>query len=156
TGSAPSSFEPVHNNVWTLAPLSPRIAETGGVVDAASFSSNLAPGGLVSIFGAGLAASQVQVNGTPATVIAALPFQVNAQIPLDAAPGTASFKIITPGSSTQQSATISTVAPAIFSVAPQQAAITNVDNSLNTPANPAARGSYLVIYATGFGAVTQS
>jgi len=47
------------------------------------------------------------------------------------------------------------VAPEIFLISPAQAAITNQDNTLNTPTNPAFRGSAIVIYATGFGAVKQ-
>ena len=49
---------------------------------------------------------------------------------------------------------IKDVAPAIFVVAPGVAAITNQDNSLNTPSNPAPRTQAIVIYGTGLG-VTQ-
>src|SRR5206468_3352435 len=34
--------------------------------------------------------------------------------------------------------------------------VTNQDNSLNTPSTPAARGSVMVIYGTGFGATARS
>jgi uncharacterized protein (TIGR03437 family) len=48
------------------------------------------------------------------------------------------------------------VAPEIFAISSTQAAITNQDNTLNTSSNPASRGSTIVIYGTGFGAVGSS
>ena len=124
-----------------------------GVINAASFNSQIAPGGLVSIFGTGFSsASTVQVNGETAKVLAAFPFQINAQIPSDIAPGSATVAI----ASAQQNITLNPVAPAIFSIGPNQAAITNQDNTLNTGSNPASRGNEIVIYATGFAAVTPS
>src|SRR5262249_32067865 len=81
---------------WTIAPISASF-ETSGVVNAASFTVDLAPGSIVSIFGAGLArqgaATTVEVNGKNAPVLAAFPFQVNAQIPAETAPGAASIAI---------------------------------------------------------------
>ena len=48
---------------------------------------DFAPGGLITIYGAGFVQSgstpSVQINGTDAFVVAAFPFQVNAQIPYD-------------------------------------------------------------------------
>jgi uncharacterized protein (TIGR03437 family) len=75
---------------------------------------------------------------------------------LDIAPGTATLKVTSANGSAQQPIVISPVAPAIFTISPGEAAITNQDNTPNTPSNPADRGSYLVIYGTGFGAVTSS
>jgi uncharacterized protein (TIGR03437 family) len=127
------------------------------VENAASFTSAIAPGGLISIFGEGFGPSTTaQINGETANIIAALPFLVNAQVPLDIAPGTATLKVTSANGSSQQPILISPVAPAIFTISASEAAITNQDNSLNTPSNPASRGSYLVIYGTGFGAVTSS
>jgi uncharacterized protein (TIGR03437 family) len=132
-----------------------------GVINAASFNAQIAPGGLISIFGTGFAsagaAPLVQVNGETATQLAALPFQINAQVPADIPPGSASVTVSLAnrtGANAQQTIQVSPVAPAIFSIAATQAAITNQDNSLNTPSNPALRGTAIVIYATGFGAVT--
>ncbi len=81
-------------------------------------------------------------------------FQVNAQVPYGVTPGAAQLTVSSANGSAQQQLTIGNVAPAIFAISTAQAAITNLDNSLNTPSNPAKRGSYLVIYATGFGGVT--
>jgi uncharacterized protein (TIGR03437 family) len=140
---------------WTLAPLTVSI-DPARILNAASFTGDLAPGGLISIFGTGLSGATVQIDETPAAVLASFPFQVNAQIPFDAAPGAATLSVNSANGSATQPISISGVAPAIFSVAPSQAAITNQDNSLNTGLNPALRGSYLFIYGTGFGAVTRS
>jgi uncharacterized protein (TIGR03437 family) len=157
TGSSSS----ISRNVtqWVIAPLQASIAG-GGVVNAASFTSDFAPGGIVSIYGAGFVRSGfdtvVQINGEAAPVLAALPFQINAQIPLDIAPGAATLAVNTGNGNAQQSITVAGVAPAIFSISPTQAAITNLDNSLNSPANPAVRGSAMVVYCTGLGAVSPS
>jgi uncharacterized protein (TIGR03437 family) len=151
---ASASYEIVSNGQnWTLSPLAALIA--GSVVNAASFTSAIAPGGLISIFGAGLAgATAVQIGGQAAKVVAATPFQVNAQVPPGVSAGTAQLTVTSANGSAQRQVAISSVAPAIFSISATQAAITNLDNSLNAPSNPARRGSYLIIYATGFGAVS--
>jgi uncharacterized protein (TIGR03437 family) len=144
---------------WTLAPLQASIA-AGGIVNAASFTPDVAPGGIVSIYGAGFVRpgfdTIVQLNGEPAAVLAALPFQINAQIPPDISPGTVTLSINTGNGNAQQSIPIDAVAPAIFSISTTQAAITNLDNSLNAPTNPAVRGSAIVVYCTGLGAVSPS
>ncbi len=140
---------------WTISPLKMTLF-SNGILNAASLTVDIAPGGIVSIFGAGLASSSVTVNGEPASILAALPFQINAQIPLDIPSGTAMVAVDSPaGNSTAQIA-VSSVAPEIFTISPSQAAITNQDNTLNTMSNPAFRGSTIVIYGTGFGAVGAS
>ncbi len=160
TGSAATSLEiSGAGPQWTVSPLALSLTASG-VENAASFTSAVAPGGLISIFGNGLfragAPTTVQLNGESAQVLTALPFLVNAQIPLDISPGTAVLSVTSGNGTAQESITVNSVAPAIFTVAPGQGAITNQDNSLNSPSNPANRGSFLVIYGTGFGAVTSS
>ena len=155
--SGPASFKAVRvNTQWSLSSLDLTLA-AGGVVNAASFSGDFAPGGLITIYGAGFVQSgstpSVQINGTDAFVLAAFPFQVNAQIPLDAPPGPATLSVASGAGAAQQQIMLRDVAPAIFSIGAEQAAITNQDNQLNTPSNPASRGTTIVIYATGFGAV---
>ena len=139
----------------TISPLQATLF-TSGIVNAASLTPDIAPGGIVSIFGAGLSGSTVTVNGEPAAVLAALPFQINAQIPADIPTGTAAITVASAIGNASASAAISAVAPEIFSLSSTQAAIVNQDNTLNTPSNPASRGSYLVIYGTGFGATGSS
>jgi uncharacterized protein (TIGR03437 family) len=139
--------------LWTLAPLSVSVT-TAGVVNAASFTGDIAPGGLISIFGAGLSGGNVAINGKTAPTLIATPFQINSLVPADISAGSAMLQVSSPLGTTQQNITLRAVAPAIFLIDSNQAAITNQDNSLNTPSNPALRGSgALVIYATGFGAV---
>jgi uncharacterized protein (TIGR03437 family) len=154
--TAPSSEIVRSGAQWTVAPLGLSVA-TGGMVNAASFTSDVAPGGLVSIFGAGLAGAKVQVNGETAPTLIAGSFQINAQIPVDVAPGSATLNVSSGNGNAQQQVIIKAVAPAIFSISSTQAAITNQDNTLNSPSNPALRGTgAIVIYATGFGGVTPS
>ena len=156
-GSISSLLEGVGTG-WRRSPVQPKF-DGAGVVNAASFTGDMAPGGAISIFGAGLAGlgapTAVTVNSFPAFVYFATPFQVNLQIPPDVKPGSASVSVTTPSGSFQRLVGTRPVAPAIFSVGVAQGAITNQDGSLNTPSNPARRGSAVVIYGTGFGA-TQS
>jgi uncharacterized protein (TIGR03437 family) len=140
---------------WTISPLQTTLF-AGGIVSAASLTPDLAPGGIVSIFGGGLAGSSVTVNGEPANVLAALPFQINAQIPSDIPPGTATLAVTSAAGSTSAQVPISSVAPEIFMLSSTQAAITNQDNTVNSTSNPASRGSFIVIYGTGFGATGTS
>jgi uncharacterized protein (TIGR03437 family) len=140
---------------WTITALKTSLF-TGGIVNAASLTADIAPGGIVSIFGAGLAQSTVTVNGEPAGILATFPFQINAQIPFDIPSGTAAFAISSGTGNATAQASISVVAPEIFTLSSTQAAITNQDNSLNTRSNPASRGQTIVIYGTGFGAVGSS
>ncbi|HTB12143.1 MAG TPA: Ig-like domain-containing protein [Bryobacteraceae bacterium] len=137
---------------WTISPLQTTVF-SGGIVNAASLTSDLAPGGIASIFGAGLGNAAVTVNGEAAIVLAALGFQVNLQIPADIPTGTATFIITSASGSATAQAAISSEAPEIFTISSSQAALTNQDNSLNTGSDPAFRGSSIVIYGTGFGAV---
>src|SRR5262249_53758664 len=79
---------------WKVAPRTSMIP--GAVLSAASFTNRVAPGGLISILGAGLSGSgrtTVQINGANARVIVATPSQVNAQIPTAAAPGSAQLSV---------------------------------------------------------------
>jgi uncharacterized protein (TIGR03437 family) len=140
---------------WTISPLKATLF-TGGIVNAASLTSDIAAGGIVSIFGAGLASSTVTVNGETAVILAALPFQINAQIPFDIPTGVANFAIASGDGSAAAQAAVSAVAPEIFTLSAGQAAITNQDNTINASSNPASRGSTIVIYGTGFGAVGSS
>jgi uncharacterized protein (TIGR03437 family) len=144
---------------WSIAPLDVTFTAVS-VVNAASLTSDVSPGGLISIFGAGFVRAggkaSVQVNGADAAILAALPFQINAQIPPGAVTGAAALSVTLGSSTVSQSVTIKDVAPAIFVVGPGIAAITNQDNSLNTATNPAPRTQAIVIYGTGFGATVTS
>jgi uncharacterized protein (TIGR03437 family) len=131
------------------------------VVNAATFTSGIAPGGIMSIFGSGLSGSgtttSVMLDGAPVQILAATPFQINAVVPLDT---TADIHVLTVTSAygtAQQPVQISTIAPAIFLVGyPPVGAVVNQDGTLNTPAAPLPRGQVLILFATGLGAVANS
>jgi uncharacterized protein (TIGR03437 family) len=134
------------------------------VVNAATFTSGIAPGGIMAIFGAGLSApgvpsgpaTTVDMDGTGAPVIFASPFQINAQVPPGIAPGVHTLRVSSPYGGAQQSVSVSAVAPAIFQMGSSTAgAVLNQDFSMNGPANPLPRGQVLVVYATGLGAVAR-
>jgi uncharacterized protein (TIGR03437 family) len=98
----------------------------------------------------------VDFDGVTAEVLSAWSFQVNAVVPATLAPGPHVLTLRSPFGTAQQTVTVATVAPAIFLIgSPPAAAIVNPDTSINGPLAPLPRGQYLVIYATGLGAVTQ-
>jgi uncharacterized protein (TIGR03437 family) len=137
------------------------------VVNAATFSADMAPGGLIAIFGDGLArpgtTTKVEVADKPANVIAALPFQVNAQIPLGVTPGTQVLRVTSAFGVSEQTIEVRAAAPAIFRLDPasvgldqtavNKGAIINQDGKLNLPSNPARRGTVVTVFGTGFGEV---
>jgi uncharacterized protein (TIGR03437 family) len=149
----------------------------GGASVAAAIAANLdknattvAPGGLVSIFGAALAkvpgdlsgwAGQqlpVQFNGTSVSIagkaaplIYVSPGQVNAQVPMDVPAGVQPLTVTSSaGPSTAYSITVAPAAPAIFFY-PVPAVLKNVNYSLVGSANPAKAGDVLLVYCTGLG-----
>jgi uncharacterized protein (TIGR03437 family) len=142
--------------VWAIAPLDLTIS-TGGVLNAASFTSAIAPGGLVTIFGAGFGndskSVRVDFDGVPGTVVAAFPFQLNALVPQDSTPGPVTVRVTGNSGTAQQNITLAANAPALFTLGGAQGAILNRDNTVNGAANPAARGNFVVVFGTGFGAV---
>jgi uncharacterized protein (TIGR03437 family) len=147
------------------------------VVSAASFTSSaIAPGELVTIFGNSIGPSApvgavlesgkvetslkgltVSFDGTPAPLLYAAAGQINAVVPFAVAgKSTTAMFISAPGGATfSATLPVSAAAPAIFvTSAAGQSAILNGDLSVNSPANPAARGSSIAIYATGTGLIT--
>jgi uncharacterized protein (TIGR03437 family) len=130
----------------------------GGILNAASFTLAIAPGGLVSVFGAGFGRDPKFVaadfNGMPAVVVAALPFQLNVRAPAGLAPGPATVHVYSGAGDARQDTAVSATAPVLFTLAGGQGAVINRDNSVNGPSNPARRGDVIVAFGTGFGAVT--
>ena len=130
------------------------------VVNAATFTSGIAPGGIMAIFGTGLwgpgSATTVDMDGAAAAVLWASAFQINAQVPPGIAPGVHSLHVRSAYGAAQQSVSVAAVAPAIFLMGNSGAgAVLNQDFSMNGPANPLPRGQVLVVYATGLGAVAK-
>ncbi len=144
---------------WIVGPLTASIA-AGGVLNAATFTADIASGGLVSIFGAGFGrdpqAVSVDFNGVPAVVVAAFPFQLNVQVPPGLPPGPATVHVTSGGGTAELPVTISPLAPVLFTLGGQQGAVINRDGSINGPTNPARRGDYIVAFGTGLGAVVAS
>ena len=141
-------------------------------VNGASFLPQMSPGGLISIFGnnfgynqfsavdlplaPSLAGTSVIINGKPAPMILASPGQINAQLPWSVA-SSIKLKVNFGGvESGEVSVPVSSASPGIFVYGENRAVVQNQDFSLNTPENPASRGSSVVIYATGLGAVLPS
>jgi uncharacterized protein (TIGR03437 family) len=130
------------------------------VVNAATFTSGIAPGGIMAIFGTGLSApggvTAVDMDGVAATVLWASAFQINAQVPPGIAPGVHTLRVRSAYGVAQQSVNVAAVAPAIFLMGNSgMGAVLNQDFSMNGPANPLPRGQVLVVYATGLGAVAR-
>lgn len=126
------------------------------VVNGASYAAAIAPGTLAAIFGSGLAragvATQVEIGGVAAAVVAATPFQLNVQVPLELPAGSHKLTVRSPYGLAEQTIALQEVAPAVF-LLEGRGAVLNQDGKLNAAANPASRGQTIVIYATGLGAV---
>ena len=151
-------------------------ADPEAVVSSADFSEGpVAPAQIVSIFGQGLGPNNVEVfdakgvlvgdllgdtqvlfDGIAAPVLAAQSNQVNTIIPLDAAgKSDIEMRVIHGGKiSAAILLPVATAAPALFTLdgsGEGPGAILNGDLSLNSRANPAARGSTVVLFGTGGG-----
>jgi len=150
------------------------------VTNAASYdASAVSPGEIVTIFGQGLGpatlaglqldangqlatslgGTQVFINGNAAPMIYALDRQVSAIVPYEVAQAqTANVVVVYQGNpSPPFPIPVSGVRPGIFtndSSGSGQAAILNLDYSRNGATNPAPRGQYVSIYATGEGLTT--
>jgi uncharacterized protein (TIGR03437 family) len=144
------------------------------VVNAADLTSNIAPGGLITLFGSqlspvnlasaemplptALANSCLTVNGLPMPILFVSPTQVNAQMPFEAV-GDVTLMLATPGGvSDNYNLVVQTNAPSIFRVpAPNNTTtptiIRNDDHELVTASHPIHRNANeaLVIYTTGLG-----
>lgn len=130
------------------------------LVNAASLAGGtIAPGEIVTFFGTVPSAPVLAFNGKTAPVLYAGAGQLNAIVPfgLDVS-APASVELRNNGQVTASgSLPIAPVAPAIFTQNGSGAgagSILNQDYSVNSPANPAAPGSYIMIYGTGFGALS--
>ncbi len=160
-----------NNVIRLLTPVTPSIT-TGGVVNAASFTPQVSPGSLATIFGknfigtllsagaslplpASLGGVAVTVNGKTAPVLYVNTSQINFQIPWETSPGTASVIVSSGGiKSAAVNVTVVAAAPGLF-VQGSHAIVQNFPGfSLNGSGNPAKVGSTIVAYFTGGGAVS--
>lgn len=146
------------------------------IVNGASFRQGpVAPGQIVSVFGSGmgpavgvgarlnhaglvdnsLSGTRVLFDGVAAPLFFARADQVNAVVPY-AAYGKTSVTVLAEYNGTQTRAITMPVAPAapgLFTIGSGsgQAALLNEDGSVNSAANPARKGTVVVLYATGEG-----
>jgi len=98
---------------------------------------------------------EVLVNNTPAPLLYVSATQINAIAPYEIANavGQRVSVQVTSGGVTGPSIEdlVVATAPAMFNLGNNQAAVINQDGTINGPNNPAARGTYISIYATGEG-----
>lgn len=143
------------------------------VVNAADLSPSIAPGSLVSIFGANMSPvnlatkeiplptalgdSCLTVNGLPIPLIFTSTSQINAQIPFQAV-GNVTLIVRTPGGiSDNYNLVIQPSAPGVFRTqvegydSPIATVIRAENNTIATTSNPVHRGDTLSIYLTGLG-----
>lgn len=144
------------------------------VVNAADGTQPVAPGGLISVFGAqmspvnmatqqiplptALGESCLSINGAPVPLLFVSGGQINAQLPFNVTGG-ATLTIHSPGGiSDNYLFTVQPTAPSVFlsgSAGPMTGLATVVradNNQLITPTNPVHPKDTLVIYLTGLGA----
>jgi uncharacterized protein (TIGR03437 family) len=153
---------------------------SAAVVNAGSYTTNVAPGSLITIFGSGFASSTqtaqagvvwpmqlgtttVLVNGTPIPLFYVNPNQIDAQLPVNLTPGTAQLTVQSGGaSSAAASFTVSAGGPGVFTYGPLRAVAYDfssnpngvlVGPSVSGLSSPAHAGDQLVVYLTGGGSV---
>jgi uncharacterized protein (TIGR03437 family) len=168
----------VNGLVWTITPGVPYAARIFGIMNAvgSQLSGRIAPGEIVSIFGAGMGPAlgtsaklvdghfptsvdgvQVLLNGSPIPLIWVSASQINAEIPAPVtvdASDAATIQVI--NGSTPQSSTLpdfrvaldSTIF-AIFQNPDGSVAAINQDDTVNSQANPAKAGTIVAMWATG-------
>jgi uncharacterized protein (TIGR03437 family) len=128
-----------------------------GVLNAASLMPGpVSPGEIVTLLGnLPDTPPNVLFNGIAAPIVYAGLNQVNAVVPFGLAlDAPANLEVRTASGSTSVPLTVAPVAPAIFAQGNSgmgQGAILNQNFTANSPANPAARGSMVILYGTGFG-----
>lgn len=133
---------------------------------------SVAPGAIVSLWGAGLATSTVVAtatplptklgettvtfNGIPAPLYFVSEGQVNAQVPFEVAPGTAIAEVLTGSKIALTQLTVRSAGPGIFTTNGQGtgagAILDALTFALVTASEPVAAGRYVAIYCTGLGA----
>jgi uncharacterized protein (TIGR03437 family) len=150
------------------------VVGAGAVVNAASFAAQapLAPGSLISIFGANLsqgqasastlplptnlAASSIVIGGQQVPLVFASNGQVNAMVPYGMAVNTSQQVIATRGSSISvpQTVTMAAAAPGIFQISGSSQGIITDGVNIVDVSHPIAVGGTVVIYCTGLGEVS--
>jgi uncharacterized protein (TIGR03437 family) len=146
------------------------------VVNAASRTNgSIAPGELVSIYGAAMGPTTpaaapagelptslggvtVTFDGNPAPIVYASSYRVEVQAPFTLTPGTQTSIQVNNGGNAGRAVQVpvTSSAPGLVTLAPQgtgQVKATNQDGTLNGAGEAAPRGSIISLYAVGLGAV---
>jgi len=142
---------------------------------ASMLSGPLAPGEIISIFGSGLGPAtpataaldstgmlpkllsgvEVLFDGWPAALFYVSATQINVQVPYYVAgQPTTQIEVVYSGTTVVRTAlAVADTAPGVFTLGSGtgQAVVVNQDGTINSTLNPAARGSIVVLYATGEG-----
>jgi uncharacterized protein (TIGR03437 family) len=150
-------------------------AAISAVVNAASYlDAAVSPGELVTIFGANMGplsdapgafngnslsntinGTQVLFGGIAAPLLFASSGQINAVVPFGITGTSTQVQVVNQGQTTASiTVPVQPASPAVFALNGSgggQGAILNQDGSVNSRTNPAARGSVVVLYATGGG-----
>jgi len=169
------------NYVWTFttgaATTNPPVIDPAGTVNDASYLRPVAAGSIAAVFGTNLAIGQASsmvptplpdtlaqtgfsIGGQVAPLFFAMPTQVNLQIPWEVAGQTQTSIVATVNgiSSNTQMVPLAPFAPGIFSMnlsgTGQGAVLIAPTAQLAAPGTPVSRGSYISIFCTGLGAVT--
>jgi len=144
------------------------------VANAASYTSTVSPGEIVSLFGKRLAVTpataagaplpvqlsdaQVSVSGTAAPLFYVSPLQINLQVPYETTAGTAQIQVNSGSGTATLNVPIGPAAPAIFTLNSLGNGAGAIEHALTgqlvTRANPAAAGEVVAVYCTGLGAVS--
>jgi uncharacterized protein (TIGR03437 family) len=141
--AAGSQSVPVTFQVGAATPLITQVSSAAnGTI------STLVPGSFASIYGTGLAGTNVMVtfDGVPATLTYQSATQINLLVPGSLTGKTTSQLVVTVDGRVSSSMQVNVVAaaPAIFTNG-----VLNQDNSVNSTTKPAVRGSVLQIFLTG-------
>ncbi len=168
TGPTPTRVPPVAPEIQAAPHDAIVIPTISSVNDAADYSTVAAPGSLAVLFGTNLstgtasaaaiplpmvlAGASLTINGKTAPLLYVSAGQINFQIPYGTAPGTATAKVSN-GSQTSSSFQflVTSTSIGIFGYGAGHGIVQNADYSLNSPSNPAAAGSNIVVYLTGIG-----
>ncbi|HXS93500.1 MAG TPA: SBBP repeat-containing protein [Candidatus Limnocylindrales bacterium] len=119
----------------------------------------VAPGEIISIFGAGFDnTTRLLFDGIPAPVLFVQPDQMNVVVPFEVNPPVTSM-ILQSASATFGDGRMDVfdAVPALFTAdhsGKGQAAVLNQDGSVNSPSNPAERGSVISVFLAGGGRMT--
>lgn len=145
-------------NFFALADIN--VEGAAAVFDSASFEKGtVTPNGILTYFGTvGCSPNeQVLVNGVAAAILFSNATQVNFASPGSIEGNPVTIQLVCNGAPTVTlTAPAAAVSPSLFTqtgTGMGQGTIVNLDGTINSAANPIARGGYVSVYGTGFGSL---